>query len=147
MEMKTKKIVSVILIGLLMVSSVFLMSSCGKKEEEKPANLEEYVSQSEDAAEELDEIGESMTNEILDGEVDVKDNSIVMTLKLKETYKSKDFSKISDQFAEQMENYRDLFTDTLDSVESESGIKGAEIQVIVLNGDGEEIFSDTYTKD
>lgn len=142
-----KKIMSVILIGILMVSCVFAMSSCGKKEEEKPANLEEYVSQSEEAAEELDEIGESMTNEILDGEVDVKDNSIVMTLKLKETYKSKDFSKISDQFADQMENYKDLFTDTIDSIENESGIKGAEIQVIVLNGDGEEIFSDTYTKD
>ena len=145
--MKSKKVISVILIGLLMVSAVFTMASCGKKEEEKPATLEEYVNQSEDAAKELDEIGTAMENEILDGEVDVKDNSIVMTLKLKETYDSKVFDALSEQFAKQIENYKDIFDETLDSIEKESGISGTELQVIVLNGDGEEIFSETYTKD
>ena len=145
--MKSKKVISVILIGLLIVSAVFTMASCGKKEEEKPATLEEYVNQSEDAAKELDEIGTAMENEILDGEVDVKDNSIVMTLKLKETYDSKVFDALSEQFAKQIENYKDIFDETLDSIEKESGISGTELQVIVLNGDGEEIFSETYTKD
>ena len=145
--MKSKKAISVILIGLLMVSAVFTMASCGKKEEEKPATLEEYVNQSEDAAKELDEIGTAMENEILDGEVDVKDNAIVMTLKLKETYDSKVFDALSEQFAKQIENYKDIFDETLDSIEKESGISGTELQVIVLNGDGEEIFSETYTKD
>ena len=145
--MKSKKVISVILIGLLMVSAVFTMASCGKKEEEKPATLEEYVNQSEDAAKELDEIGTAMENEILDGEVDVKDNAIVMTLKLKETYDSKVFDALSEQFAKQIENYKDIFDETLDSIEKESGISGTELQVIVLNGDGEEIFSETYTKD
>ena len=145
--MKIKKVISVILIGLLMVSAVFTMASCGKKEEEKPATLEEYVNQSEDAAKELDEIGTAMENEILDGEVDVKDNAIVMTLKLKETYDSKVFDALSEQFAKQIENYKDIFDETLESIEKESGISGTELQVIVLNGDGEEIFSETYTKD
>jgi len=145
--MKSKKVISVILIGLLMVSAVFTTASCGKKEEEKPATLEEYVNQSEDAAKELDEIGTAMENEILDGEVDVKDNAIVMTLKLKETYDSKVFDALSEQFAKQIENYKDIFGETLDSIEKESGISGTELQVIVLNGDGEEIFSETYTKD
>lgn len=145
--MKSKKVISVILIGLLMVSAVFTMASCGKKEEEKPATLEEYVNQSEDAAKELDEIGTAMENEILDGEVDVKDNAIVMTLKLKETYDSKVFDALSEQFAKQIENYKDIFDETLESIEKESGISGTELQVIVLNGDGEEIFSETYTKD
>ena len=145
--MKSKKVISVILIGLLMVSAVFTMASCGKKEEEKPATLEEYVNQSEDATKELDEIGTAMENEILDGEVDVKDNAIVMTLKLKETYDSKVFDALSEQFAKQIENYKDIFDETLESIEKESGISGTELQVIVLNGDGEEIFSETYTKD
>ena len=145
--MKIKKVISVILIGLLMVSAVFTMASCGKKEEEKPATLEEYVNQSEDATKELDEIGTAMENEILDGEVDVKDNAIVMTLKLKETYDSKVFDALSEQFAKQIENYKDIFDETLDSIEKESVISGTELQVIVLNGDGEEIFSETYTKD
>lgn len=145
--MKIRKVTSVILIGLLMVSAVFATASCSKKEENKPATLEEYVNQSEDAAKELEEIGSSMENEILNGEVDVKDNSIIMTLKLKETYDSKEFGTLSEQFAKQIENYKDIFIDALTSIEDESGITGSDLQVIVQNGDGEEIFSETYTKD
>ena len=144
--MKMRKVISVILASLLLVSSVFAMSSCKAKEEEKPSTLEEYVDQSDDAEKELDGISESMTNEILDGEVDVKGNAIVMTLKLKETYDSKDLDTLSEQFATQMDNYRDTFDETIEDMEEESGIQGIEIQVIVQNGDGVEIYSDTFTR-
>ena len=59
----------------------------------------------------------------------------------------KDFEKLADQFSTQFEEYKDQFDETLDSMEKESGIEGAEIQIIVQNGDGEEIYSETFTKD
>ena len=145
--MKARKILAIILIGVMMLSAAFTMSSCGQKEEEKPETLEEYVEQSEDAGKELEGIGNSMSNEMLDGTVDVKNNAIIITCKLKETYKSKDFEKLADQFSTQFEEYKDQFDETLDSMEKESGIEGAEIQIIVQNGDGEEIYSETFTKD
>ena len=144
--MKMRKVISVILASLLLVSSVFFFFFCKAKEEEKPSTLAEYVDQSDDAEKELDGISESMTNEILDGEVDVKGNAIVMTLKLKETYDSKDLDTLSEQFGEQMDNYRDTFDETIEDMEEESGIQGIEIQVIVQNGDGVEIYSDTFTR-
>ena len=144
--MKMRKVIAVILASLLLVSSVFAMSSCKATAEEKPCTLEEYVGQSDAAEKELDGISESMTNEILDGEVDVKGNAIVMTLKLKETYDSKDLDTLAEQFGEQMDNYRDTFDETIEDMEEESGIQGIEIQVIVQNGDGVEIYSDTFTR-
>ena len=145
--MKARKILSVILIGVMLLSASFTMTSCGSKEEEKPETLEEYVEQTENASKEIEGIGQSMSNELLDGEVDVKKNSIIITCKLKETYKSKEFEKLQKQFSEQFEGYREDFDETLDSMQKESGIEGAEIQVIVQNGDGEEIYSEIFTKD
>ena len=121
--MKMRKVISVILASLLLVSSVL---RCHRRSQA-------YIS-------------ESMTNEILDGEVDVKGNAIVMTLKLKETYDSKDLDTLAEQFGEQMDNYRDTFDETIEDMEEESGIQGIEIQVIVQNGDGVEIYSDTFTR-
>ena len=144
--MKKRQIISVILIALLAVSSVCVMTSCGKKEEEKkPATLEEYMATADDADSELQKISESMSNEVVDGAVDVKENSIVMTLTMKEVYDSEYFDAFNDSFADEMEGYSDRFSEIIDDMEKESGISGIDIQVIVLNGDGAEIYSDTFT--
>lgn len=145
--MKSKKIISVLMAALLVVSAAFVMSSCGKKEEEKkPTTLEEFVNATEGATEELQEISESMSNEILDGSCDVKGNSIVLTLTMKETYDSKYFESFEEGFTDKMDEYKDRFTEVIEDMEKQSGIDGVDVQVIVLNGDGTEIYSETYTK-
>ena len=83
--MSRRKIVSILLIAVLAVTSLAAVTSC-KKEEKAPETLEEYVEQSDSAKEELREISDSMSNDLLDGTMDVQGDDIIITLKFKETY-------------------------------------------------------------
>ncbi|MBR3146770.1 MAG: DUF4854 domain-containing protein [Eubacterium sp.] len=137
--MSRRKIVSLILIAVLTVTSIAAVTSC-KKEEKAPETLEEYIEQSESAKEELKEISDSMSNDLLDGTIEVQGNDMIMTLKYKETYEESYFSDMKKAMEDKLDEYRSSFSDALSNVEKESGISDIGLKLVVLNGDGAEIY-------
>ena len=138
--MKSRKIVSLVLIAVLMVSSVVAMKSC-KKKEEAPKTLQEYVERSESAQEELSQIGDSMSNELLDGKVEVVDDDIIFKMTFKQTYEEKYFDDMKKAMEGKVDEYKETFNDALSDIEKNSGIEDVGLKMIVLNGDGQEIYS------
>ena len=137
--MSRRKIVSLILIAVLTVTSIAAVTSC-KKEEKAPETLEEYIEQSDSAKEELKEISDSMSNDLLDGTIEVQGNDMIMTLKYKETYEESYFSDMKKAMEDKLDEYRSSFSDALSNVEKESGISDIGLKLVVLNGDGAEIY-------
>ncbi len=138
--MKSRKIISVVLIALMAVTSALAFTSC-KAKEKKPETLEEYVEQTEDAKEELDDIGESMSNDMLDGNVEVKGNDLIFTMKFKETYDESYFDAMREAMEDKVDEYKSTFNDAISDIEKGSGIDDVGLRLIVLNGDDAEIYS------
>ncbi len=138
--MSRRKIVSILLIAVLAVTSLAAVTSC-KKEEKAPETLEEYVEQSDSAKEELREISDSMSNDLLDGTMDVQGDDIVITLKFKETYEESYFEDMKKAMEDKLDEYKSTFSDTLSNIEKESGIDDIGLKMVVLNGDGAEIYN------
>lgn len=138
--MEKKRIVSVILVAVLMITSAAALISC-KKEEEKPETLEEYIEASESAQEELKGISDSMSNDLLDGSMSVEGNSIVITMKFKEVYDDSYFDKMKDAMEDKLDEYKDTFNDAISDIQKSSGIEDVTLKMSVLNGDGTEIYN------
>lgn len=138
--MNRRKIVSLILIAVLVITAAAAVTSC-KKEEKAPETLEEYVEQSDSAKEELNEISNSMSNDLLDGTMEVKGNDMIITLKYKETYDESYFDAMKKAMEDKLDEYRSTFSDALSNLEKESGIENVGLKMVVLNGDGAEIYS------
>ena len=138
--MKSRRIISLVLIVSLLITSVAALSSCKKKEEE-PKTLEDYVERSESAQEELNQISDSMSNDLMDGKMDVSGDDIIITLTFKKTYEEKYFDDMKKAMEEKLDDYKSTFNDALSDIEKNSGIEDAGLKLIVLNGDGQEIYS------
>ena len=139
-EMKSKRIVSVVLICVMMVTSFAALTSC-KKKEEKPKTLEEFVEKSDSAKEELSQISDSMSNDLMDGTMEVVGDDIIIKLTFKETYDEKYFDEMSKAMEEKLDDYKETFNDALSEIEKNSGIEDIGLKMVVLNGDGQDIYS------
>lgn len=138
--MRGKRLVSVMLAVLMVASAAVVLSSCGKKEK-APETLEEYVKTSESATEELGKISDSIENELLDGTMAVEGNTIIITLKYKETYDQQYFDSMKEAMEGKVDDMKSSFEDTIADLEKQSGIDNIGLKLIVQNGDGSEIFS------
>lgn len=138
--MRGKRLVSVMLAVLMVASAAVVLSSCGKKEK-APETLEEYVKTSESATEELGKISDSIENELIDGTMAVEGNTIIITLKYKETYDQQYFDSMKEAMEGKVDDMKSSFEDTIADLEKQSGIDNIGLKLIVQNGDGSEIFS------
>ena len=138
--MRKEKIVSLVVIAALLAGCMAVLASCDtKKEEEKPQTLEEYLAVSESGNAELDKINESLTNENMEGKVEVKDNAITITLTLTQSIDEKYFDKMEDALDDMLQKQGDSFRDAVNSLEEESEISGVTMDFVMLNADGTEI--------
>ena len=138
--MRKEKLVSLVVIVALLAGCLAVLASCDtKKEEEKPETLEEYLAVSEDGTAELDKINESLTNENMEGKIEVKDNAITMTLTLTQSIDEKYFDKMEDALDDMVQKQGDSFRDAVNSLEEESKISGVTMEFVMVNADGTEI--------
>lgn len=137
--MREKKLVSVVLIMLLLITSVSVLASCGSKEEEKEKTLESYLEESENGLGELEKINESLTNDNMEGNIVVKGNDISMTLTLKQAVDKSYYEVLEKTINDMMSSYKDDFRDAVSSLEEEAGVSGVTLNMEVLNADGTEI--------
>lgn len=138
--MRKERIISLIVITAMLAGCICVLASCNtKKEEETPQTLEEYLAVSEDGNAELDKINESLTNENMEGKIEVKGNAITMTLTLTQSIDEEYFDKMEDALDDMMQKQGDSFRDAVSSLEEESEISGITMDFVMVNADGTEI--------
>ena len=140
-NIKSIRVMSVLLILLMVISSMAVLSSCGKKEEEKEQTLETYLQESESGMEELEKINESLSNESFEGKIDVKDNAITMTMTLQQPVSKDYYDTIKSTVDDMLDSSEDAFKSAVSDLEEESGIKGVTMKIYIYNADGTEIYN------
>ncbi|MBR2547929.1 MAG: DUF4854 domain-containing protein [Eubacterium sp.] len=142
--MRRSKIVSVLLVVVTLVGCMAAVTACKPKEEEKvPTTLEEFLAESDSGIEELAEINQSLSNENMEGKVEVKENTITMAMTLTQSIDKKYFDKMEDALDDMIAKQGSSFRDAVKSLEEESGVSGITMEIVLFNADGTEICRKT----
>ena len=125
---------------IMLLASVAMLSGCGKAK-----TLEDYVNGEKDAKSQLEEVEKASSNSMMDVKIDIKENTITMTIKMKETL-SKDMMEIyKKSFAESYgKKENNPISPIITQLQKDSGIEDATMKLLILNGDDTEIFSQEY---
>ena len=120
-------------------------AGCGSSE---PKSLEEYIDQNPDAREEVDKaVQMDSLSDIMDVEVNYKENDVIITCSLKTTYDEDIIKTVVKAYEEKEADLKGTVDEAVKQIESETGISNVGIDIVIKNGDGSEVWNKHYTGD
>lgn len=135
--MKKKSVVLMVLAMVMTLSMSFAMASCGEKED---PTLESYIASDEEAKAEIEEMAEA--NDLA---ISIVGNELTYTYKYDETFDADLAEMLAGELESAMGSMNSTFSGIASDLEEETGISGITVVVIYQNGDGSELYSETFT--
>lgn len=135
--MKKKSVVLMVLAMMMIVAMSFAMASCGDKEE---PTLETYIASDEEAKAEIEDMAEANGLDI-----SIVGNELTYTYKYDQTFDEDTAAMISEQLESAMSSMDSTFSGIAADLEEQTEISGITVVVVYQNGDGSELYSQTYT--
>ena len=135
--MKKKSVVLMVLAMMMIVAMSFAMASCGDKED---PTLETYIASDEEAKAEIEDMAEANGLDI-----SIVGNELTYTYKYDQTFDEDTAAMISEQLESAMSSMDSTFSGIAADLEEQTEISGITVVVIYQNGDGSELYSQTYT--
>ena len=135
--MKKKSVVLMVLAMVMILSMSFAMASCGEKED---PTLESYIASDEEAKAEIEEMAEA--NDLA---ISIVGNELTYTYKYDQTFDEDTAAMISEQLESAMSSMDSTFSGIAADLEEQTEISGITVVVVYQNGDGSELYSQTYT--
>ncbi|MDO4545636.1 MAG: DUF4854 domain-containing protein [Bacillota bacterium] len=138
MKKFTSKTLTMSLVIAMLLAVLMAFSGCGGQ----PANLEEYIEGNAEAQEQIEKAQETAENSGL--ELTIEENTILYTHQYPTTYEPDVAAAMSAQLEESFASFESMFTSLSDQMKEETGIDDIVVRVLVLNGDGSEMYSVDY---
>ena len=135
--MKKKSVVLMVLTMVMIVAMSLAMASCGEKED---PTLESYIASDEEAKAEIEEMAEA--NDLA---ISIVGNELTYTYKYDQTFDEDTAAMISEQLESAMSSMDSTFSGIAADLEEQTEISGITVVVVYQNGDGSELYSETYT--
>lgn len=135
--MKKKSVVLMVLAMMMIVAMSFAMASCGDKED---PTLETYIASDEEAKAEIEDMAEANGLDI-----SIVGNELTYTYKYDQTFDEDTAAMISEQLESAMSSMDSTFSGIAADLEEQTEISGITVVVVYQNGDGSELYSETYT--
>lgn len=136
-----KRFASIIIAAALIAVTAFAVCGCNSE----PKTIEDYLTESPSAQQDIEESLSGLNNNDMDVQVTYEQNRIIITCSLKTTYKKNVLKTIKKSYKKYMKKHlTEPMENAVASIERETGISGVTIQVIINNGNGKEIWSQTY---
>ena len=135
--MKKKSVVLMVLAMVMIMAMSLAMASCGEKED---PTLESYIASDEEAKAEIEEMAEA--NDLA---ISIVGNELTYTYKYDETFDADLAEMLAGELESAMGSMNSTFSGIASDLEEETGISGITVVVIYQNGDGSELYSETFT--
>ena len=135
--MKKKSVVLMVLAMMMIVAMSFAMASCGDKED---PTLETYIASDEEAKAEIEDMAEANGLDI-----SIVGNELTYTYKYDQTFDEDTAAMISEQLESAMSSMDSTFSGIAADLEEQTEISGITVVVVYQNGDGSDLYSETYT--
>ncbi len=137
-----KKVISITVAAIMMVAMSLAFAGCGSE----PANLQEYMESNSDLQEELAESVEGLEDDSMAVKVYYEGNCMAISLKYKDTYTAEQIEIMKPSFEGFSDYFQSLADELIVEIEKETELTGVSVKIEVINGDGEEIWAEEYTK-
>lgn len=133
--------IMIALAAILCLMAAFALTAC----ETEQKTLEDYLNESPSAQQEIEESLAGLNNSDMDVTVSYDQNRIIITGQMKSTYKKRALKAMKKSYKKYMAKHlTEPMEKAVSNIESETGIEGVSIQVIINNGNGKEIWSGLY---
>lgn len=133
--------IPVMLAAVLVLLFAFFLSGC----DTEPKTLEDYLSESPSAQQQIKDSLDGLNNSDMDVAVSYDQNRIIITCDMKSTYKKKVLKTMKKAYRKYMKkNLTKPMEKAVASIEQETGISGVSILVTINNGNGKEMWSQLY---
>lgn len=143
MEKAGKNFVKILCIAASLAVGLALFCGCGKAEKQ---SLEEMVTQNPEMAKEIEKGLGDIDTEGVSPSLSYEKNTIVISLKYDKTYDEDDIEVLSGAFDENGEIFDAKCEEAIANIKSSTELKKVSIEIVVLNGDGAELWSKAYGK-
>ncbi len=137
-----KKTLLIILAGVMALTFAFAFAGCGEME---PKTLEEYVNSDPSAKEGIDNAVRALEDDDMTVEVAYDRNTIVVTGTMKTTYADDLIESVRVKCQETGEQIEPQAAEMITELEEVIGSDDVGMEVIINNGDGTEIWRNSYT--
>lgn len=126
---------------LLVSAAALILAGC----ESEPKTLEDYLIDSPSSQQEIEDSLAGLNNGDMDVSVTYDQNRVIITGDMKTTYKKTALKAMKKSYKKYMKKHlTEPMEKAVSSIEQDTGISGVSIQVIINNGNGNEIWSETY---
>ena len=139
MKKRTSRFFAIALTLVMALSLTAVLTGCG---EEK--TLENYFAENPEEQEALDQQVSSLSQPGMDMKVEIKENAIIYDLQFEETFNEEQTEQYKEVFATYMSSLGPTFEGIAKSCEEQTEIDGITCQVIFKNGDGAELYNETF---
>lgn len=139
MKKRASRFFAIAMTLVMVLSMTAVLSGCG---EEK--TLENYFAENPEEQEALDQQVSSLSQPGMDMKVEIKENAIIYALQFEETFDEEQVKEFKKVFATSMKSLGPTFEGIAKSCEEQTEIKGITCQVIFKNGDGAELYNETF---
>lgn len=131
----------VLLAAGLVLLLALVLSGC----DTEPKTLEDYLSESPSAQQEIEDSLDGLNNSDMDVSVSYDQNRILITCDMKSTYKKNVLKTMKKAYRKYTKkNLTKPMEKAVASIEQETGISGVSILVTVNNGNGKKLWSQLY---
>jgi len=139
MKKSKSKILSLVMSLVLMLTTAFCLSACGGGTK----TLESYINDNPSVKKQIE--GASQSDSTMEMSIDIKENDLIYTYKYKSVFEADVVKQMNKQFETYASNFETTFSNIAKSLEEETKISGITVYIVYQNGDGSEIFKQSYT--
>ena len=139
MKKSKSKILSLVMSLVLMLTTAFCLSACGGGTK----TLESYINDNPSVKKQIE--GASQSDSTMEMSIDIKENDLIYTYKYKQVFEADVVKQMNKQFETYASNFETTFSNIAKSLEEETKISGITVYIVYQNGEGSEIFKQSYT--
>lgn len=139
MKKSKSRILSLVMSLVLILTTAFCLTACGGGTK----TLESYVNDNDSIKKQIESASQS--DSTMEMSIDIKDNDLIYVYKYKQTFEADVVAQMKTQFESYASSFESTFTNIAKSLEDETKISGITVQIVYQNGDGSEIFKQSYT--
>lgn len=140
-----KRMLAIITAVAMILAMSFVMTGCGGSD--APADLESYMAENPEMAEEVDK---AIADEIdeddgMSVKVSYEENCMIVDIAFDETFDAELVDAIGEEFEKEKDDFYDEEMDGyIKDIEEEIGVTGITVKYVIINGDGSTIWEQEF---
>ena len=140
MNKKSSKVLLTSIMLILTLSMMALLTGCGG-----PSTLEEYINDNKSEQEEMEKLKDSISQDGMDCNIEVKDNAMIFTVKLDQAITDDQLAQLKPMYDQFLDSFESEAQKVIKEFEEDSKIEGVTMSFTFIDKNEKEICTREYS--